>query len=125
MLKFTYTETGLYLEHLTQSLEKWMVLRVVLSLRLSQRLVIERCTASFLLRADLAELYALEAAIALEATITPCDHEYIEICLWGTWVTSRPDQSEGVFVATLSDRNEFLLFKLWQESQTCASSLGR
>jgi hypothetical protein len=121
MLKFTYTETGLYLEHLTQLLEEWTAMRVVLSLRSSQRLIIEHCTASFLLRADLIELYALEAA----GMVTPCDAEYVEITLQGTWVTSQVGQAEGVFVTKLSDRTEFLLFKLWQESQICTSSLGR
>lgn len=123
MLKFTYTEAGLYLEHLTQSLEEWLALRVVLSLRSSQNLLMEHCTASFLLRADLVKLYGLEAAVP--GAVLPCDAEYVEVSLMGTWVTSQLGQAEGVFVMVLESRTEFLLFKLWQESQVCASSLGR
>jgi hypothetical protein len=127
MLKFTYTETGLHLEHLTQSLEAWMALRVILALRLNQPLCVEHCTASFLLRADLTELHRLTAAIDRTAagTVVPCDGEYVEVSLRGVWVTSHPEHTEGMFLARLSDRTEFLVYQLWQASQTVTSSRGR
>lgn len=125
MLKFTYTDTGLHLEHLGQSLEEWMALRAVLSLRLGQRLLVEHCTGSFLLQADLIALDSLAAALSREAAgaIAPCDANMVEVSLNGVWVASNPNQTEGVFLARLSDRTEFLIFQLWQVSEGVTSSL--
>ncbi|MBD1870831.1 hypothetical protein H6F95_26735 [Cyanobacteria bacterium FACHB-471] len=129
MLKFTYTETGLHLEHLPQSVEDWMTLRVILSLRTGQRLIVERGTAAFLLPANLIGLRSLESAIQQEThgavTLTHVDAEYIEVSLHGTWVCSSPDDAEGVFVASVGDRTEWLVFKLWRESQNRTSPLRR
>jgi hypothetical protein len=118
MLKFIYTETGLYLEYLPQSLESWVALRETLSQRLGQALSIAPCTASFLLSSELADLQILATAIPL----TSCDADYVEVRLSGVWVSSCPEQVEGVFVATLSDRLESLIFQLWQESQVYVAS---
>jgi hypothetical protein len=129
MLKFTYTETGLHLEHLPQSVEDWMTLRVILSLRTGQRLIVERGMAAFLLPANQVGLRSLESAIQQETlgavTLTHVDAEYIEVSLHGTWVCSSSDDIEGVFVASVSDRTEWLIFKLWRESQNRTSPLRR
>ncbi|NJN86921.1 MAG: hypothetical protein HC881_12270 [Leptolyngbyaceae cyanobacterium SL_7_1] len=124
MLKITYTETGLHLEQVSQSLEEWVALRVTLSLRTGQRLVLERCTASLLLpsglieRCQLTHLSQQEQAGVEFASI---DQEFTEVSLRGTWVSTELEATEGLFVATLPYRVEFLLFKLWQESQVYAS----
>ena len=127
MLKLTYTETGFYLERLAQSLEEWVLARVMLSLRVRQKLLVEPGTASFLLPADLPGVALLQAAAQLEKTeaitIGVCDAEYIEISLRGTWLAADGESAEGVFVAVTSDSTEFFIFKLWQDSLTCASSL--
>jgi hypothetical protein len=127
MLKLTYTETGFHLERLAQSLEEWVFSRVMLSLRVGQRLLVEPSTASFLLPADLPGQPLLQAAAELERTeaivVCICDAESIEVSLRGTWLAADGESSEGVFVAVMSDRIEFFLFKLWQEAQACTSSL--
>jgi hypothetical protein len=129
MLKFTYTETGLHLEHLPQSVEDWMTLRVILSLRTGQRLIVERGMAAFLLPANQVGLRSLESAIQQETlgavTLTHVDAEYIEVSLHGTWVCSSSDDVEGVFVASVGDRTEWLIFKLWRETQNRTSPLRR
>ncbi|NJN59033.1 MAG: hypothetical protein HC879_16815 [Leptolyngbyaceae cyanobacterium SL_5_9] len=129
MLKFTYTETGLHLEHLPHSVEDWMTLRVILSLRTGQRLIVERGTAAFLLPANLVGLRSLESATQQETygtvTLTPVDAEYVEVSLHGTWVCSSPDDVDGVFVASVGDRTEWLVFKLWRETQNRTSPLRR
>ncbi|MBD2001297.1 hypothetical protein H6G00_32685 [Leptolyngbya sp. FACHB-541] len=129
MLKFTYTETGLHLEHLPQSVEDWMTLRVILSLRTGQRLIVERGTAAFLLPTNLVGLRSLESAIQQETygtvTLTKSDAEYVEVSLHGTWVCSSSEEVNGVFVASLGDRTEWLIFKLWRETQNRASPLRR
>lgn len=127
MLKLTYTETNFYLEHLAQSLEEWVALRVILALRVGECVCVEPSTASFLLPADLPGLDLLEAeaqrqgaeAIALCA----CDAEYVEVSLKGTWLASDSESAEGVFVTAMSHSAEFFVLKLWQEAQIGASSL--
>lgn len=126
MLKLTYTETGVHLELVAQSLEEWVFSRVILSLRVGLRLLVEPSTASFLLPADLPELPLLQSAAQLETeaiALCVCDAEYIEVSLRGTWLAADEESAEGAFVAAMSDRTEFFLFKLWQEAQSCASSL--
>ena len=140
MLKLTYIETGFYLEYLPQSLEEWVFSRVVLSLRVGRKLLVEPSTASFLLPADLssykvlreAELHRklcvqpLQAADESETeAIAVCvgDAEYIEVSLKGTWLATDEESAEGVFVAALGEHTEFFLLKLWQEVQPCTSSL--
>lgn len=128
MLKLTYTETNFYLERLTQSLEEWVMARVILSLRAGQKLLVEPSTASFLLPADLPGISLLQAAAQLERTdaiaLGVCDAEYIEVSLRGTWLAADGESTEGVFVAAMSDsRTEFFIFKLWQDSLACTSSL--
>lgn len=125
MLKFTYTETGLHLEHLIQSLETWIISRAVLAVRTGQSLQVEHCTASFLLPLTLVERYALDETIHHEEktlSLSRCDTDQVEITLRGTWVTTHAHSEEGVFVAIASYATESLLLHLWQESQALASS---
>ncbi len=127
MLKLTYTEIGFHMERLVLSLEEWVQGRVILALRVGQRLLVESSTASFLLPADLSGLPLLEAGVRQETTaviaLGVCDAEYIEVSLRGTWLAADPESAEGVFVTAMSDRTEFFLFNLWQEAQACTSSL--
>lgn len=128
MLKLTYVENGFTMEALAQPLEDWVALRVLVALRSATAICVEPTTASFLLPVDLPYLKQLEAlarregpdAIALDL----CDEDFIEVSLQGTWVSSDPNGEEGVFVAALSHRVEFFLFKIWQEAQTLASVAG-
>lgn len=121
MLKFTYTETGLSLEHLSDALDEWIELRMRLSRQVKRYLRIERCSASFLLPIDLAERALIHEAIEpdlrenLDWAIA--DAESIEIIMQGVWLSSGEVASEGVFLADLSDRIETKLMQLWQESQ--------
>lgn len=120
MLKLTYTENGFYWERLTQSLEEWLHTRVLLALRAATSLYLEPSTAAFLLPADLPYLADLEKLATSNREILEvslCDEESVEVCLQGTWLTSDAENEEGVFVCLMSDRAEFFLEKLWQESQ--------
>ena len=125
MLKITYTENGLYLEYLTESLEEWIAKRILVSLRAATSIYVEPSTASLNLPANLPyfqDLTALNAEEGIE--FAPCDEEYIEIGFSGTWVSSEVDNEEGIFVCDLKDSTEFFLFKLWQESQLGASVIS-
>lgn len=125
MLKLTYTDNSFRLEHLTPSLEDWVTNRVILALRSATSLCLEPSTASFLLPADLPHLADLAKVVEQDngdiIELSPCDPEYIEVILQGTWLVSAPGSEEGIFVCTMVEKAEFFLYKLWQESQTIAS----
>lgn len=128
MLKLTYTEGSFYLECLSQSLEEWVTKRVILSLRIGQALSLEPSTASFLLPVDLpgVEKLKMEARSCDGEIIdlSGCDAEYLEVTLRGSWLSQGAEDAVGVFVTTMSDRMEFFLHQLWQDSQVCASVVG-
>lgn len=120
MLKFTFTETGFYLELLSESLENWLPSRLTLMIKAGQAINLERCSASFVLaasprcRRELAALIRLEEEGAI--AVYPCDAETLEVSLRGTWLTSRKDlPDEGVFLATLAPLTEAMLYNLWRQ----------
>lgn len=127
MLKLMYSEAGLHLEQLAQPLERWLSQQVMLSLQAREQLLVEPCTASFLLPDSLPELQVLRTTVQLASapavSISPCDAETVEVSLGGTWLSASSHRAEGVFVAVLGYRLEFLIFKLWQTSQHCIPPL--
>ncbi|NES95035.1 MAG: hypothetical protein F6K32_07330 [Desertifilum sp. SIO1I2] len=126
MLKLTYTETGFYLERLAQPLEEWVTTRILVALRAGTRFTVEPSTAAFLLPADLPHLAQLQVEARREdeaIAFSVCDADYIEVCLKGTWLTCNPQGEEGIFVVAMSDRTEFFLSKLWQDSLSYASAI--
>ncbi|NES99280.1 MAG: hypothetical protein F6K62_19830 [Sphaerospermopsis sp. SIO1G2] len=125
MLKLIYTERNFDLVYLSQSLEEWVTKRVILSLRVGKPLYLEPSTASFLIPVDLPGAQKLEMEVQKGdgeiIDLSDCDAEYMEVTLQGSWLSQGTESTEGVFVTTMSDRMEFFLHKLWQESQVCAS----
>jgi hypothetical protein len=124
MLKVTYLESGLYLEQLSETIEAWISLRVILALRMSQRLVVEHSTASLLLPLDLVQRSSLITVAEEMLPLTQVDAEYIEVSLSGTWISSDQQEAEGVFVTALHPAIEPVLFALWQ-AQGNPSSIRR
>ncbi|HIK12398.1 MAG TPA: hypothetical protein IGS52_19430 [Oscillatoriaceae cyanobacterium M33_DOE_052] len=119
MLKLTYTETGFNLERLAQSLEQVVTRRAVVAMRLGQSFVAEPTTASFLLPADLPEIYWLEEEMRRDSdslSVCVADAEYVEVSLRGVWLATNSHTADGVFVTVLPDRAEFYILKSWQAS---------
>jgi hypothetical protein len=127
MLKLTYTDRSFYLECLTLLLEEWVTQRVILALRVGQYLCVEPSTASFLLPVDLPGVEVLKTEVKRDdreiIALCACDTDYIEVTLRGSWLSDGSDNPIGVFVTTISDRAEFFLHKLWQESQESSASV--
>jgi hypothetical protein len=127
MLKLTYTDRSFYLECLTLSLEEWVAQRVILAMRVGQCLCVEPSTASFLLPIDLPGVEVLKDEVKRDdreiITLCACDTEYMEVTLRGSWLSDGSEDAVGVFVTTISDRAEFFLHKLWQESQESSASV--
>jgi hypothetical protein len=128
MLKLNYSEVGLYMERVVTSLEMLIARRVVLALRLGQTLHVEFGRASFLLPADIPELVHLEVALQQEfsqsVAVTPVDDEFVEVSLYGSWIAESAEAHEGMLLTAMSDRAEFYVYNLWNESQSRISSLA-
>ncbi|MDJ0797033.1 MAG: hypothetical protein QNJ51_09390 [Calothrix sp. MO_167.B12] len=149
MLKLTYTEDSFHLEYLTQSPEEWVAQRVILAMRSGQFLCVKPNYASFLLPADLPGLEQLRQQIRIDdggiIAICPCDRDYVEVSLSGSWLAGDTEEATGIFVTSISDvsdgvggatptlqeteameypstsRTELLLYNLWLAAQSCAS----
>ncbi len=61
MLKLTYTDNNFYIEPLSESLEDWLNIRVLLCLRAATSIYIEPSTASFLIPNNLPQWEDLRA----------------------------------------------------------------
>jgi hypothetical protein len=125
MLKLTYTEGSFYLECLTLSLEEWVTQRVILAMRVGQRLCVEPSTASFLLPVNLPGVETLKAEVKRDDSaiiaLSACDAEYMEVRLRGSWLSNSSEEVVGVFITTMSDYTDLFLHELWQEAQACTS----
>lgn len=125
MLKLTYTEFGLHLERVTTTLEAFVYQRMVLAIRLGQTLHVEPSRAAFLLSVDLPGLNELEALARSHActvlTVAPVDDAFVEVSVQGSWIAASTEAHSGTFVATLTDRTEFFVDKLWQATQRQAT----
>jgi hypothetical protein len=125
MLKLTYTEVGLHMERIVGTLEGTIAHRVILALRVGQTLYVEPGHASFLLPATAPGLLQLKQALGLESAIVimPVDTEWVEVSVTGSWIAEHVAAHEGMFITALSDRAEFLVYKLWSATQNQVSSL--
>jgi len=127
MLKLTYTEMGLHLERLTQSLDSVVANRTVLAIRLGQTLHIEPGRAAFLLPSDVPHLDHLYGSIQRERSgdidLCDVDTDYVEVSLAGTWVAADVQAETGMFLTVLGDRTESLVHHLWQLTQIQVSFL--
>lgn len=122
MLKITYLEDEIYLEYLEESIEAWKANRILVSLRAGVSIFVEDSTACLVIPVDTPYIMGLaELEAKKQITITPCDAEYLEIVLPGTWVTSNEDSEEGIFVCDLHHSSESFLYRIWQESQVSSS----
>jgi hypothetical protein len=128
MLKLNYTDVGLYMERTMTNPELLIAQRVLLAMRLGRSLHIEPGRASFLLPADIPQLQVLERALHQEygtaVTLIAVDEEFVEVGISGSWIAEDKDAHEGMFLAVMSDRTEFLIYKLWQMSEARISSLA-
>jgi hypothetical protein len=127
MLKITYTDTGLLLEYVAQSVETVITQRTVVALRSGQSIYVQPIRASLTLPANLPGMDSLLCLIhrvdSIEIAI--CDSEgmglsashWLEINLAGIWIADSVISEEGIFVAELDPPVEYRLLTLWQQAQ--------
>lgn len=118
MLKITYLENDVCLECLSKSAEVWKSERILLNLRAAVGVYTESSIASLVFPVNLPGLGQLiHLAEQDEIELLPCDDEYIEVSLSGTWITQTEHSELGVFICEITPYSESLLTQLWQDYQ--------
>ena len=126
MLKLIYTELGLHMEYVGESLETVVSQHVILTVRTSQSLHVELGQAAFLLPVLTPGLGSLEIALrqyAKTLEITRVDAEYVEVSLAGTWMAQKEAAHEGMFLAAYDYETELILCRLWQAADQALSAV--
>ncbi len=125
MLKITYLEEEIYLEHLPKTVEAWKADRVLVSLRAGVSTYVESGMASLILPIN---VYCLRDLVGLAEQeiidIIPCDEEFMEVSFIGTWIAHSRDSESGIFVCELGQENEYLLYRLWIDSKVGTSVIS-
>jgi hypothetical protein len=124
MLKITYLEEGINLEYLEESLEVWQADRILVNLRAGVSVHVESSIANIVLAMNSGIHSLLQLAQNQPIELVPCDEEYLEVGLLGTWIAQRKDSEEGVFVCELSQEIEYCLYRLWTVSQVGTSVIN-
>jgi hypothetical protein len=124
MLKITYLEEGINLEYLEESLEVWKADRILVNLRAGVSVHVESSIANIVLAMNSGIHNLLQLAQNQPIELVPCDEEYLEVGLLGTWIAQRRDSEEGIFVCELSPEIESCLYRLWIASQAGASVIN-
>lgn len=123
MLKVTFTDAGLSLEYLRESVESLLADRVSVHVRSQRPVTVQPSGASIPLPADLPGLQSLHRYS--EVTLSACDRGWVEVNLRGLWITEDVHQEEGVFVTELSSSLEQRLLHLWHHAQgVYATAIG-
>jgi len=116
MLKIAYTEKGIHIERLNESLETWLTNRVLISLRSAVGICVEPSSASLIVPRDLPYFQDLSVSEDIQDfQIDICDSSCAEISLEGCWVAAPENLEEGIFVCCLSKKTEFFLHQIWKE----------
>ncbi|MBW4461102.1 MAG: hypothetical protein KME47_12820 [Nodosilinea sp. WJT8-NPBG4] len=116
MLKLTYSDADLLIEHLDLTVEAMVTQRSLVALRAGQPLVVQPGYGAFALPADLPGIAALKGGSQGAIDVAPCDIDWLEVTLRGTWLTDNAASAEGILVAELGSQLESQLVALWQRS---------
>lgn len=116
MLKLTYSDADLLIEHLNLTVEAMVTQRSLVALRAGQPLVVQPGYGAFALPADLPGITVLKAGGQGAIDISPCDIGWLEVTLRGTWLADNAASAEGILVVELGFQLEAQLVALWQHS---------
>lgn len=124
MLKITYLEEEIFLEHLQQPVEAWQADRILVNLRAAVSVYVESSVASLVLPIDsgLKDLVWLAEKELVDIVL--CDEEYVEVSLLGTWIAEHKNSEQGIFVCELSSDSEHCLYQLWQKARIGTSVIS-
>jgi hypothetical protein len=127
MLKLQYTEAGLHVEQIHQSVEVWLSQRSVLAVSTGQSFWVEKSTASFLLAADAIAGKMVKTYIQHESSgaiaLDVAEAGYLEITIQGIWTAASSTTHEGVFIVGFETELEEAIAHWWHQSQAAHSVL--
>ncbi|NJK62890.1 MAG: hypothetical protein HC921_09625 [Synechococcaceae cyanobacterium SM2_3_1] len=112
MLKLIYTDTGIHLEGVTQSLQIWLSERVAFAQSVGEPLWMEASYGSLLLPPEV----IADSPLIRGWEWTPVDEEVWEVNLPGIWLAADPESCSGLLVVSLGEDLEQELLDLWQLS---------
>jgi hypothetical protein len=128
MLKLTYTDNGLHIEQANAPIDILVAQRVVLAMRAGLSLCVQPGQASFLIPARAKGLVLLEHALVNAGphgvSLTIVDAEFVEVSVSGSWLAADRDGEEGMFLTEMAEAIEYLLYDLWQATQSPALFLA-
>lgn len=124
MLKITYLEDGINLEYLEEAVEVWKANRILVNLRAGVCIYFESSIANIVLSISSETKNLVKLAENQPIELIPCDDNYLEVGLIGTWLAQTKNSEEGVFVCELNPEIEYSLYRLWQASQVGASIIN-
>jgi hypothetical protein len=121
MLKITYLEDEINLEYLEEAVEVWKANRILVNLRAGVCIYVESSIANIVLSINSGTNNLIKLAENQPIELIPCDDDYLEVGLIGTWLAQTENSEEGVFVCELNHEIEYSLYRLWQASQVGTS----
>jgi hypothetical protein len=124
MLKITYLEDGINLEYLEESVEVWKANRILVNLRAGVCIYVESSIANIVLSISSGTHNLVKLAENQPIELIPCDENYLEVGLIGTWLAQTKNSEEGVFVCEFNHEIEYSLYCLWQVSQIGTSVIN-
>lgn len=124
MLKITYLEDGINLEYLEEAVEVWKANRILVNLRAGVCIYFESSIANIVLSISAETNNLIKLAENQPIELIPCDDNYLEVGLIGTWLAQTKNSEEGVFVCELNHEIEYSLYRLWQASQVGTSVIN-
>lgn len=128
MLKLTYSDSGLHIEQVNAPIDILIAQRVVLAIRAGQALCVQPGRASFLIPSQAKGLVLLEHALVNAGphgiSLSTVDAEFDEISMMGSWLAADRDGEEGMFLTEMAEAIEYLLYDLWQATQSPAYFLA-
>ncbi|MCM1981917.1 alr0857 family protein [Lyngbya confervoides] len=119
MLKLIYTETGMILERVENTLESVIGQRLKLALSLGESFYLEPSSATILLTLEAKGYQALARVVQSDPAITTSvlDPDCVEVTLTGNWLAATAETESGIFLASLSQQTEQLLQSYWEGSE--------
>jgi hypothetical protein len=116
MLKITYSDSNVLVEQLAIAVEVMVAQRSVVALRAGQPLVLQPGYGSLTFPAHLPGVESLTYLSHSRGLVevAPCDTDWLEVTLRGTWMADSFASEEGILMAELGDTLERQLLSLWR-----------
>jgi hypothetical protein len=121
MLKMMYTDTGIHIEQIAQTVDGFIAARSAFAATVGQTLICEAGRAAFLVNASASAYAVLTRIVDPMIGVCVCDVEFIEVSVAGFWMAVDTDSESGIFVAAFDRITEADLMMIWNQSSPAFS----